>query len=107
MTPRRPHWLWLLPLAAAVLLAALASGSAGGASTLRAALLDHDPAAATVLWQLRLPRVLAAFAVGGVLALSGALLQALLRNPLADPYVLGVSGGAAVAALAALALGAA
>jgi iron complex transport system permease protein len=48
---------------------------------------------------LRLPRALSAFAVGGLLALSGALLQVLLRNPLADPYVLGVSGGAAVAAL--------
>ncbi|OGI49677.1 MAG: ABC transporter permease [Candidatus Muproteobacteria bacterium RIFCSPHIGHO2_02_FULL_60_13] len=52
-----------------------------------------------VIHELRLPRALSAFAVGGLLALSGALLQVLLRNPLADPYVLGVSGGAAVAAL--------
>jgi len=65
-----------------------------------------DPVAAIVL-DLRLPRALAAFAVGGLLALAGALLQALLRNPLADPYVLGISGGAAVAAMIALALGAA
>ena len=48
---------------------------------------------------MRLPRALSAFAVGGLLALSGALLQVLLRNPLADPYVLGISGGAAVATL--------
>ncbi len=52
-----------------------------------------------VIHELRLPRALSAFAVGGMLALSGALLQVLLRNPLADPYVLGVSGGGAVAAL--------
>jgi iron complex transport system permease protein len=65
-----------------------------------------DPVAAIVL-DLRLPRALSAFAVGALLALAGALLQALLRNPLADPYVLGISGGASVAALIALAAGAA
>jgi iron complex transport system permease protein len=52
-----------------------------------------------IIHELRLPRAMSAFVVGGLLALSGALLQVLLRNPLADPYVLGVSGGAAVAAL--------
>ncbi len=61
--------------------------------------------ATTAILDLRLPRALAAFAVGGMLALAGALLQVLLRNPLADPYVLGISGGAAVAALGALLLG--
>lgn len=65
-----------------------------------------DRAATDVVRALRLPRALSGFAVGGLLALSGALLQALLRNPLADPYVLGISGGAAVAALLALAAGA-
>ena len=55
-----------------------------------------------IFWQLRIPRALLAFAVGGALALSGALMQLLLRNPLADPYVLGVSGGAAVGALSAI-----
>ncbi len=59
-----------------------------------------------VIWQLRMPRALAAFACGGLLALSGALLQVLLRNPLADPYILGVSGGASLGALIALTLGA-
>ena len=58
-----------------------------------------------VVHELRLPRALSAFAVGGLLALSGAILQVLLRNPLADPYVLGVSGGASVAALVAIMLG--
>jgi iron complex transport system permease protein len=59
-----------------------------------------------VIWQLRAPRALAAFACGGLLALAGALLQVLLRNALADPYVLGVSGGAALGALVAMVLGA-
>jgi iron complex transport system permease protein len=60
---------------------------------------------AAVIYQLRLPRVLAAFAVGGLLAMSGALLQVLTRNPLAEPSVLGVSGGASVGALAVLLMG--
>lgn len=60
-----------------------------------------------IVRELRLPRALAAFAVGGLLAVAGALMQVLLRNPLADPYVLGLSGGAACGALAATLLGAA
>ena len=56
----------------------------------------------TLILELRLPRVLAAFATGGLLAVAGALMQVLLRNPLADPYVLGLSGGAAVGALLAM-----
>lgn len=59
----------------------------------------------TVVLDLRLPRALAAFATGGLLAMAGALMQVLLRNPLADPYVLGLSGGAAVAALVAMLAG--
>ena len=60
---------------------------------------------AAIIYQLRLPRVLAAFAVGGLLAMSGSLLQILTRNPLAEPSVLGVSGGASVGALAILLMG--
>ena len=60
-----------------------------------------------VVRRLRLPRALAAIFTGGLLGLSGALMQALLRNPLADPYVLGVSGAAAVGALGAMFVGAA
>jgi len=60
---------------------------------------------ATIVWDLRLPRAASAFVVGGLLALAGTLMQVLLRNPLADPYILGVSGGAAVMALAAMLLG--
>lgn len=59
----------------------------------------------TLILDLRLPRVLAAFATGGLLATAGALMQVLLRNPLADPYILGLSGGAAVAALLAMLAG--
>jgi iron complex transport system permease protein len=59
----------------------------------------------TVVIELRLPRALTAFAAGGVLAIAGVLMQVLLRNPLADPYVMGVSGGSAVAALAAMSIG--
>lgn len=55
-----------------------------------------------LVFSLRAPRALAAFATGGLLALAGALMQVLLRNPLADPYVLGISGGAAVGALLAM-----
>lgn len=57
-----------------------------------------------ILWELRLPRALFAFTIGGLLALAGVLMQALLRNPLADPYVLGTSGGAAAAMLVAFLL---
>ena len=65
---------------------------------------DHGLSSDLVL-QLRLPRAINAFTTGALLALAGALMQVLLRNPLADPYVLGISGGAAVAALCAILLG--
>jgi len=55
--------------------------------------------------QLRLERALLAFVTGGLLALAGALMQVLIRNPLADPYILGISGGASVAALVAIIIG--
>ncbi len=58
-----------------------------------------------VIRHLRLPRAVAVFVCGGLLAMAGALMQVLLRNPLADPYVLGISGGAAVGALAAMMFG--
>lgn len=58
-----------------------------------------------IVWQLRLPRVLTAAAVGAGLALSGAVMQALTRNPLADPYLLGLSSGASLGAVAVLLLG--
>ncbi len=57
-----------------------------------------------IVWGLRAPRAAAAFAVGALLAVAGTLLQVLLRNPLADPGILGVSGGASVGAMAAMLL---
>ena len=102
-----PHWPVLGLAAAASVLLALAVGSVSVAPSDFVATLfgNGNPAAHEVVWQLRAPRAIAGFAVGAGLALAGALLQGLLRNPLADPYVLGVSGGAAVGALGAIALG--
>ena len=59
-----------------------------------------------IVWKLRLPRVLAAFSCGALLALAGTLMQVLLRNPLADPYVFGISGGAALGVMFGMLLGA-
>jgi iron complex transport system permease protein len=64
-----------------------------------------DATAQAIVLQLRLPRALMAVLVGGALGVSGSVFQALLRNPLAEPYVLGVSGGAAVGAVGAVVLG--
>jgi iron complex transport system permease protein len=68
---------------------------------------DRVGPVADIVLRVRLPRVLLAALVGAALAVSGVLFQALLRNPLADPYVLGVSGGAAVGGIAVMSLGAA
>lgn len=65
-----------------------------------------DAMTRNIIVDLRLPRALLAFACGGLLALAGALLQALLRNPLADPFVLGISSGAGALTLVAMLLGA-
>jgi iron complex transport system permease protein len=107
MTRTHPSALPLLILGAlASALAALAVGSVPlSLAELAAALTGGDALAADLVWQVRAPRAIAGFAVGAGLALAGAVLQGLLRNPLADPYVLGISGGAAVAALIALAFG--
>jgi len=67
--------------------------------------LESAGAVGVIMLQVRLPRVLLAFLVGGCLATVGAGLQALLRNPLADPYVLGISSGAAFGAAVAMLLG--
>jgi iron complex transport system permease protein len=97
----------LVLLAAGSLLAALMTGSYAVApgAVLRALFGNAGGIGADVVLNLRLPRALAAFACGGLLALAGALMQVLLRNPLADPYVLGISGGASVGALSAMLAG--
>ncbi|CAB3788193.1 FecCD family ABC transporter permease [Paraburkholderia caffeinilytica] len=106
-------WLALAAIALAVLMASLALGSVSlaPARVLAALLPSHASQvesadlAGEIVRTLRLPRALAGFACGALLALAGALLQVLLRNPLAEPYVLGVSGGAATFALVAMIAG--
>lgn len=93
MTPSR-RALIILTLLAGLGMIALSAGVLCGSSG-----CFNPSAQSDIIWQLRMPRVLSAFAVGGLLSLAGALMQVLLRNPLADPYVLGVSGGAATGAM--------
>lgn len=66
---------------------------------------DVTPLADRIVWELRMPRVLGALAVGSALAICGVVLQSLTRNELADPYLLGISSGAAVGAVAVLIFG--
>ena len=108
---RHAYWtlaaLGLLTIASLVM--AISSGSLSIAGTEIWNALTSDPqnrnTAGQVIHELRIPRAISAFTTGGLLALAGALMQILLRNPLADPYVLGVSGGASVFALLAMIIG--
>ena len=96
----------LMLLALASFWAALAVGSIAVApGDIIAGLLGREAPGADITNDLRLPRALAGFACGGLLALAGALMQVLLRNPLADPYILGISGGAGVGASFAILIG--
>src|SRR2546430_2487373 len=91
---------------ALILLVSLALAVAVGSTSIsfRAA-LDGDPTARAILFHLRVPRALLAALIGATLAVAGLTFQTLLRNPLADPFILGVSGGAACGAAIATALG--
>jgi len=84
----------------ALLLVSLALGLMFGSETL--SFFDLDGAHSAILYEIRLPRVLLGATVGACLAISGAALQSLLRNPLAEPYLLGVSNGAALGTMLAL-----
>ncbi len=97
----------LVLLACLVIGLSLVAGSTeiGVKAAVAAILGDTAEPARTVVLELRVPRVLSALAIGALLAVAGALLQALFRNPLADSYVLGVSGGSALGALLALLVG--
>jgi len=94
-------------LLAAALVLGLAVGPSGLApgEVLRALAGREGGVAADIVLRVRLPRVVLAALVGASLATAGTLFQALLRNPLADPYVLGVSGGAALGGIVVLAAG--
>lgn len=100
---------WLLALTA-TLAACLLLGTALGAGRISLLHLlgwgdSPDAVQAVILWKVRLPRVLLAAVLGGSLTAAGVAFQAILRNPLADPYVLGVSGGASIGGVLALLLG--
>ena len=103
---------WTLAVALAALLAgAMVLGVLFGSVRIAPAELlavlggGGDPVHRDIIFGLRLPRVLLAALVGGGLAMAGATMQALLRNPLAEPYILGMSAGASVGAVTVLALG--
>lgn len=97
--------LSFLALGSLILALCSGSGQVGFLDLLRLPADSLDPATRDVLLKLRLPRAMAAFGTGAALALAGVMMQVLLRNPLADPYILGSSGGAAVAALTAMLAG--
>lgn len=107
---RLPPALTFVALGAAAALSLLAALLVGSTAldpleVWKSLLAPEDSLARTLVLDLRLPRVLTAFATGATLALAGVMMQVLLRNPLADPYILGVSGGASIAALGAMLLG--
>jgi len=105
-SPRTPRVLFPLALLALLLAAAIAIAAAFGAADVswRAAIAG-DATARAILVGIRLPRALLAALIGATLAVSGLTFQTLLRNPLADPFILGVSGGAACGAAVATAFG--
>lgn len=103
---RRLLFLALALLSAGSIFIASATGSVTlGWSEWVSAISQPSSELGELLWRLRLPRAAAAWTVGALLSLSGCLMQVLLRNPLADPYILGVSGGASCAALLGMTLG--
>ncbi len=99
--------LLCIVLVAAVMTSLLSGSYAVPVSDIFSVLFSPDDSVnAQIIHDIRLPRTLSAIICGAMLALSGVIMQVLLRNPLADPYILGVSGGSAVGALTALSLGA-
>ncbi len=116
-TRARLAWLWGGALAVVLVLSLIVAVTIGPADIrfdeVWASIFSHvglGESPLTVLrdgivWELRLPRVITAAAVGAGLAICGAVMQAITRNPLADPYLLGLSSGASLGAVAVLLLG--
>jgi iron complex transport system permease protein len=108
--PKRRVLLTFLFLCVALLLTLVFSISLGAIAIPlpqmgQAFLRQGEPLYQTILWDLRLPRIAAALVVGAALGMSGALLQGLLRNSLADPFILGISSGAGLVAIVLFTLG--
>ncbi len=117
MRTERTHLISQLLLTGGILLAVLLvtmlAGLAAGSSGVKFAALwqavtapeSADAMLKAIIWKIRLPRVLMAIIAGATLSLGGLVFQALLRNPLAEPYILGVSGGSAIGAIMGILLG--
>src|SRR5881275_3344317 len=95
----------IVVLGAILILIILASASLGAAHVSWRDALSGDTTARAILIRIRLARVVAAALIGATLAIAGVTFQTLLRNPLADPFILGVSGGAACGAAVVTAFG--
>lgn len=103
--PQRALVSGLLILGVALIVSVMIATQLGAARLSLADVLSGESTASTIFYTIRLPRVLLAALVGAILAVTGLTFQTLLRNPLADPFILGVSGGAACGAAVATALG--
>lgn len=98
MDKRLTHWFaWLLALTVALTIVVLFSLCVGAVKIPISQILHpSDEITASILFKIRLPRIILGLAVGGALSISGVMLQGLFRNPLVEPYTLGISGGAAL-----------
>lgn len=105
MTSLRTRVIKALAILTLILFVSVVIGLAVGSQRIDPSTLFSDSFSRTLFLRLRLPRVLMALVIGASLAATGAALQGLFRNPLADPYTLGVSGGGAIGASIAIALG--
>ena len=117
MNPKKPFlikrlltvsFLLLFVLCVAMFLGISMGSTASGIRVALNSLLgskEPDPMLNTIIWQIRFPRVLLSTLVGATLSLGGLVFQALLRNPLAEPYILGISGGSAIGAIIGILMG--
>ncbi|MHC4808348.1 MAG: FecCD family ABC transporter permease, partial [Planctomycetota bacterium] len=100
--------LLLLVLLVIIFLGISIGSTGGGFKVVVQSLWNEDQADTTlntIVWRIRFPRVLLAALVGATLSLGGLVFQALLRNPLAEPYILGISGGSAIGAIIGILMG--
>lgn len=97
MDKRLTYWgSWLLSLIGILIIVILFSFCTGSAKISLTQIFHPSETISTILFKIRLPRIILGFAVGGSLSIAGVILQGLFRNPLVEPYTLGISGGAGV-----------